>query len=91
MRHAKLEPVHTSVDIDQEPRGTKRYHVDTKLETQIKLFLVKQTVRGETGEPTAAQVAGKAAKLIKDIVESNTKNILELSNILQTHTKFYED
>ena len=73
-----------------EPRLVmKPSKVSKKLEKDIQLFLVKQTVPTITGKPSAAQVAMKASKLIKDIVESNEKNIFSLVTIISNHNKFY--
>jgi len=63
--------------------------ITKKFEKDIQLFLVKKTVTKTNDEPTAAQVALKASKLIKDIVESDEKNLFSLINILNNHNKFY--
>lgn len=78
----------TSSVID-EPLSPKRHVVNRKLELDIAKFLLKKTVRGYDVEPTASQVAMKSAKLIKDIVEANEKNVSGLVSILSLHNKYY--
>ncbi len=73
----------------EEPLSPKRHVVSRKLELDIARFLLKKTVRGYDVEPTASQVAMKSAKLIKDIVEANEKNVLGLVGILSLHNKYY--
>ena len=72
-----------------EPLSPKRHVVSKELELDIAKFLLKKTVRGYDVEPTASQVAIKSAKLIKDIVEANEKNVLGLVGILNLHNKYY--
>lgn len=72
-----------------EPLSPKKHVVSKKLELDIARFLLKKTVRGYDVEPTASQVAMKSAKLIKDIVEANEKNVSGLVGILSLHNKYY--
>lgn len=64
----------------------KDKRVDPKMRQKIANFLVKDQMGIE---PTPAQVAYKAAQFIGEIVNSDTKNIFALTNLLQQFDDFY--
>ena len=64
----------------------KDKNCDPKMRQKIANFLVKDQMGVE---PTPAQVAYKAANFISEIVNSDTKNIFALTNLLQQFEDFY--
>jgi len=67
-------------------RKPKAPKLDAKFRNRIANHLVSDQM-GQ--EPTAAQVAYKAAELINEIVSSDQKNIFALTNILERQSQIY--
>jgi len=64
----------------------KKPIMDAKFRQQLANFLVT-TQMGE--EPTAAQVAYKAVNVIKEIVESDEKNVIAISKVMTYFNNIY--
>lgn len=70
----------------QSKRKPKPAVMNAKFRTQLVGFLVTRQM-GE--EPTPAQVAYKAVNVIKEIVESDAKNIEAISKVMTYFNNLY--